>query len=99
MEALISFKDFTFKYDLQKNPTLKKINLEIFPGEKVLIVGPSGSGKSTIGSCLNGILPHLHKGEASGDWSSDVCSRSLQLLNYLKRCRRFCKILMASLLV
>ena len=30
MEALISFKDFTFKYDLQKNPTLKKINLEIF---------------------------------------------------------------------
>ena len=80
MEALISFKDFTFKYDLQKNPTLKKINLEIFPGEKVLIVGPSGSGKSTIGSCLNGIL-------------------GLQLLNYLKRCRRFCRILMASLLV
>ena len=69
MEALISFKDFTFKYDLQKNPTLKKINLEIFPGEKVLIVGPSGSGKSTIGSCLNGILPHLHKGEASGELS------------------------------
>ena len=48
MEPLISFKDFTFKYDLQKNPTLKKINLEIFPGEKVLIVGPSGSGKSTL---------------------------------------------------
>ncbi len=69
MEPLISFKDFTFKYDLQKNPTLKKINLEIFPGEKVLIVGPSGSGKSTIGSCLNGILPHLHKGEASGELS------------------------------
>ena len=91
MEALISFKDFTFKYDLQKNPTLKKINLEIFPGEKVLIVGPSGSGKSTIGSCLNGILPHLHK--------LLVCPLGLQLLNYLKRCRRFCKILMASLLV
>ncbi|ARE17438.1 MAG: ABC transporter ATP-binding protein [Lactococcus cremoris] len=69
MEPLISFKDFTFKYDLQKNPTLKKINLEIFPGEKVLIVGPSGSGKSTIGSCLNGILPHLYKGEASGELS------------------------------
>ncbi|MDP1136688.1 ATP-binding cassette domain-containing protein, partial [Klebsiella pneumoniae] len=49
--------------------TLKKINLEIFHGEKVLIVGPSGSGKSTIGSCLNGILPHLHKGEASGELS------------------------------
>ena len=43
--------------------------MEIFPGEKVLIVGPSGSGKSTIGSCLNGILPHLHKGEASGELS------------------------------
>lgn len=71
MEPLISFKDFTFKYDLQKNPTLKNINLDIFAGEKVLIVGPSGSGKSTIGQCLNGILPHLYKGEASGHLSID----------------------------
>lgn len=67
MKPLISFKNFTFKYDLQKNPTLKNINLEIFPGEKVLIVGPSGSGKSTIGQCLNGILPHLYKGTSTGE--------------------------------
>ncbi|MFC4653352.1 ABC transporter ATP-binding protein [Lactococcus nasutitermitis] len=66
MKPLISFENFTFKYDLQKNPTLKNINLEIFAGEKVLIVGPSGSGKSTIGQCLNGIIPHLYKGEATG---------------------------------
>lgn len=70
-EPLISFKDFSFKYDLQKNPTLKHINLDIFPGEKVLIVGPSGSGKSTLGQCLNGILPHLYKGEASGTLTID----------------------------
>ena len=48
MEPIISFKDFSFTYRTQKNPTLHDINLSIYPGEKVLIVGPSGSGKSTL---------------------------------------------------
>lgn len=65
-EAIIKFEDFTFKYHSQKHPTLKNINLEIFPGEKILIIGPSGSGKSTIGSCLNGLIPFSYKGEIQG---------------------------------
>ncbi len=65
-EAIIKFNDFSFKYFSQAYPTLKKINLEIFPGEKVLIIGPSGSGKSTIGSCLNGLIPFSYRGEISG---------------------------------
>ena len=45
---VISFEDFSFQYRAQKKPTLTGINLNIYPGEKVLIAGPSGSGKSTI---------------------------------------------------
>ena len=34
---VISFKDFSFQYRAQKKPTLTGINLDIYPGEKVLI--------------------------------------------------------------
>lgn len=66
MKKIIEFKDFTFKYQAQQEPTLKDIQLSIYQGEKVLIIGPSGSGKSTLGQCLNGIIPKIYKGEHSG---------------------------------
>ena len=65
-EPIIEFKDFSFKYKAQQEPTLKDINLTINKGEKVLIIGPSGSGKSTLGQCLNGIIPSIFNGETSG---------------------------------
>ena len=67
-EAIIELKDFSFQYKAQSEPTLKSINLTIYEGEKVLIVGPSGSGKSTIGQCLNGIIPNIYKGTSSGQF-------------------------------
>ncbi|HFI0832852.1 TPA: ABC transporter ATP-binding protein [Streptococcus suis] len=66
MEKLIEFKDFSFQYKAQQEPTLRDINLSIYKGEKVLIVGPSGSGKSTLGQCLNGIIPNIYRGSHSG---------------------------------
>lgn len=65
-KAVIEFKDFTFKYNAQKEPTLKNINLSIYEGEKVLIVGPSGSGKSTLSNAINGLVPFMYDGEISG---------------------------------
>ena len=67
-EVMIELKDFSFQYKAQSEPTLKNINLTIYKGEKVLIVGPSGSGKSTIGQCLNGIIPNIYKGSSSGQF-------------------------------
>lgn len=64
---MIEFRDFTFQYDSQAEPTLKKINLTINQGEKLLIMGPSGSGKSTLGKCLNGLIPQNEKGSFTGE--------------------------------
>lgn len=57
-EPIISFKDFSFQYHSQATPTLQNINVDIYPGEKVLVVGASGSGKSTFANCINGLI-HL----------------------------------------
>ncbi|WP_281165657.1 ABC transporter ATP-binding protein [Liquorilactobacillus sicerae] len=65
-KPIITFQNFNFQYDSQAEPTLKKINLEIFPGEKVLIAGESGSGKSTLGRCINGLIPEAYPGKLSG---------------------------------
>lgn len=69
MEPIIHFKDFSFKYRAQVEPTLHDINLDIYPGEKILVVGPSGSGKSTLAHCLNGLVPFAFKGEIKGEYS------------------------------
>ena len=65
-KPVIEFEHFQFQYFSQAEPTLYDINLKIYEGEKVLIVGPSGSGKSTMGNCLNGLIPFSYKGEIQG---------------------------------
>ena len=71
MEPIISFRDFSFQYRAQKEPTVRHINLDIMPGERVLIAGPSGSGKSTLGNCINGLIPFSYAGEVSGSLTVD----------------------------
>lgn len=63
---IISFQDYGFQYTAQAEPTLHHINLDIYPGEKVLIAGASGSGKSTIGNCINGLIPFAYPGTKTG---------------------------------
>ncbi|MBQ6488456.1 MAG: ABC transporter ATP-binding protein [Solobacterium sp.] len=65
-EPVIVFKDFSFRYKTQKTATLHDINLEIYPGQKILILGSSGSGKSTLCNCINGLIPFSIEGEITG---------------------------------
>ena len=71
MEPIISFRDFGFQYRAQAEPTLRHINLDIYPGEKVLIAGASGSGKSTLMSCINGLIPFSYTGTSTGSLTVD----------------------------
>ena len=64
---MISFKNFSFKYNNVVDKTLKNIDLTINKGEKVLIVGPSGSGKSTLSHCINGLIPFSYNGDIEGE--------------------------------
>lgn len=78
-KPVIEFKDFSFKYNAQSLPTIENLNLTIYEGEKILIVGPSGSGKSTISNCINGLIPFLYKGEMKG--SLKVCGKETSSLS------------------
>lgn len=67
MEYDIEFREVSFRYAGADKDALSGINLNIPPGEIVLVTGPAGSGKTTFCSCINGLVPHYHEGELKGD--------------------------------
>lgn len=64
--SLVEVRNLSFRYAGSQKPALSDINLEIDPGDFVLVVGPSGGGKSTFCRCLNGLIPQFYEGEYSG---------------------------------
>ncbi|MNW39750.1 putative HMP/thiamine import ATP-binding protein YkoD [compost metagenome] len=80
MQPVISFRNFSFRYKSQTRPTVKNVNLNIMPGEKIWIAGPSGSGKSTLAHCINGLIPFSYSGEITGELllnGQEVSGRSI----------------------
>jgi energy-coupling factor transport system ATP-binding protein len=63
---MISIQNFSFTYNNTTSPALKNINLNIKPGEFILITGKSGCGKTTLIRALNGLIPHFYGGEIEG---------------------------------
>lgn len=64
---MITFKDFSFRYEEKEEFTLKHIDIKIQTGEFILLTGRSGCGKTTLIRCLNGLIPHFYPGEMEGD--------------------------------
>ena len=52
----ISAREFGWTHAGRIKPALRRVNLDIQPGERVLICGDSGSGKSTLMAALAGVL-------------------------------------------
>jgi len=65
-KPVVQFCNFGFQYKVHTSPTLFDINLTIYEGEKILILGASGSGKSTLANCINGIIPFSYPGTITG---------------------------------
>ncbi|MDI6936482.1 amino acid ABC transporter ATP-binding protein [Serratia sp. Se-PFBMAAmG] len=59
IQPLVSARNVQKSYG--DNEVLKGIDLDVFPGEVVVILGPSGSGKSTFLRCINH-LEDMHAG-------------------------------------
>lgn len=78
-KPIIQFENFTYQYRIQAAPTLYNINLTLYEGEKVLILGPSGSGKSTLANTLNGLIPFNTEGKMTG--SLKIMGQSINELN------------------
>ena len=64
---MIEFLNYSFRYASASNPALENIELKIFPGEFVLLIGDSGSGKTTFLRSINGLIPHFYGGSQRGE--------------------------------
>ena len=68
---MITFENFSFRYEERSEFTLKDINLTVQTGELILLTGRSGCGKTTLIRSLNGLIPHFYPGEIKGSISLD----------------------------
>jgi len=65
-EPLVTSRGLTYRYPDGEADSLRAVDLEIRPGEFVVLAGRSGSGKSTLLHALCGLVPHYHGGDVAG---------------------------------
>ncbi|WP_127584549.1 ABC transporter ATP-binding protein [Paenibacillus koleovorans] len=52
IQGRVVFKDVSFRYKPDQADVIRRLNLDVRPGERIAIVGPTGAGKSTIVNLL-----------------------------------------------
>lgn len=63
---VIEIRNLSFRFQGSESYALRNINLDVQPGEFLVITGPSGCGKSTLALALGGYLFRQYAGEATG---------------------------------
>src|SRR5438046_10111460 len=66
-KAIIKMKGLSWKYEGSAEDAIQGIDLEVAPGEVVIITGPSGAGKTTLCRTTNGLIPHFFRGDLRGN--------------------------------
>ena len=69
--ARVCARGWGWRHAGRKNAALSDVDLDIAPGERVLVLGPSGSGKSTLMGGLASLLGGAEEGEATGTLTVD----------------------------
>ena len=61
---LVDLQEVTFAYE--EATIIQQLNLQVTPGECVVLAGISGCGKTTLTRMLNGLVPELFEGQLAG---------------------------------
>lgn len=68
-EPLVRIESLDYRYPGAESGCLHGVDLEIAPGELIVVAGRSGSGKTTLLRACCGLVPHYHGGEVAGEVS------------------------------
>lgn len=63
---LVQIQDLSFTYATAESPALQHIELTIYEGEYVALLGLNGAGKTTLLLTLNGVIPNMIMGDQYG---------------------------------
>ena len=66
-EPLVSISGLGYRYPEAESDSLIDVELEIEPGELIVLAGRSGSGKTTLLRACCGLVPHYHGGDVHGE--------------------------------
>ncbi len=66
MPALVRLEQLSYQYPNAERLALHDIDLDIYAGEFLGLIGPTGAGKTTLCLALNGIVPQFYGGRFFG---------------------------------
>jgi ATP-binding cassette subfamily B protein len=53
--SLLTMHHLIYRYQSHSRPALDDCNLQIFPGDRIILEGPSGGGKTTLAAVMTGL--------------------------------------------
>jgi energy-coupling factor transport system ATP-binding protein len=65
-DSVLRASRLSYRYAEGHRPALDGVDLNVNPGEFIVIAGRSGSGKSTLLRAACGLVPHFHGGQVEG---------------------------------
>jgi energy-coupling factor transporter ATP-binding protein EcfA2 len=66
-DPLVRIRALGYRYPEAARESLRDVDLEVEPGELVVLAGRSGSGKTTLLRACCGLVPHYHGGDVRGE--------------------------------